>query len=261
MTEGSNRLPVLAAEINESHRLSLKHATKAIEHAMRCGEMLTEAKAKVAHGQWLPGLRENVEFSDRSAQAYMRGWRRYRQNPQRVADLSFREALDQTTTPRRESVVSFDAKARQLLALHRSVRDTLPADPADWTIQDAQIAAGHLHETDEMFHRFGLCESGCPICEAEKGGRDYWAERIGASWARALERQREAAETLGAIRKAFHDQGDGDDEFVEAIRQNVPAVSSFAEQVPALLDDGHDAEAWMDAVLADLKAKAGGGDG
>jgi hypothetical protein len=86
----SNRLPVLAAEINEAHALALKHADSAVEQAMRCGNLLMEAKAKAPHGHWLPWLRQNVEFSERTAQAYMRIAQRFNRNPQRATDLSAR---------------------------------------------------------------------------------------------------------------------------------------------------------------------------
>ncbi len=62
----------LADKINEAHKLAREHAESAIDYAFRVGDLLTEAKDKVPHGKWLPWLRENVKFSERSAQAYMR---------------------------------------------------------------------------------------------------------------------------------------------------------------------------------------------
>jgi hypothetical protein len=62
----------LAAQINEAHKLAREHAESAIEHAFRAGELLIESKSKLAHGKWLPWMRENVKFSERTAQSYMR---------------------------------------------------------------------------------------------------------------------------------------------------------------------------------------------
>lgn len=41
------------------------------------GRRLTEAKAQLKHGEWLPWLREKVEFSETSAQNFMRIAREY----------------------------------------------------------------------------------------------------------------------------------------------------------------------------------------
>src|SRR5215472_15300963 len=58
----------LGARINEAHHLAIGHAGKAIEQAIACGQLLLEAKAKVPHGKWLPWLRNNISFGERSAQ-------------------------------------------------------------------------------------------------------------------------------------------------------------------------------------------------
>jgi hypothetical protein len=89
-------LPDLATQINEEHRQCLQAANATLEHARRAGELLEQAKAQLDHGQWLPWLKEHFPFSERMAQNYMRvarEWPRLEANPQRVADLSFRDAL------------------------------------------------------------------------------------------------------------------------------------------------------------------------
>ena len=62
----------LAVRINETHALAMQHAGQAIGFAIACGELLLEAKRSIQHGQWLPWLRANVAFGERSAQGYMR---------------------------------------------------------------------------------------------------------------------------------------------------------------------------------------------
>ena len=88
----------LATDINREHELAEQAARTAVEHAMKAGELLTEAKATVAHGEWLPWLKTNVVFSERTAQAYMRIAREVPKlngsKAQRVADLPFRDAMD-----------------------------------------------------------------------------------------------------------------------------------------------------------------------
>lgn len=56
------------------------------------GRRLNEAKAVLPHGEWLPWLEDQVHFSEKSAQNYMRVAREF-PNPQLVADLGVRKAL------------------------------------------------------------------------------------------------------------------------------------------------------------------------
>jgi len=44
----------------------------AVEHAVRAGELLTEAKAQVQHGEWLRWLQAHFPGAPRPAQDYMR---------------------------------------------------------------------------------------------------------------------------------------------------------------------------------------------
>jgi hypothetical protein len=69
----SDKLVVtLAAEIRIELEAAGKSLMKAVEHAIAAGELLIEAKKQVRHGEWLPWLDENVEISERTAQAYMK---------------------------------------------------------------------------------------------------------------------------------------------------------------------------------------------
>jgi Protein of unknown function (DUF3102) len=69
---GSNRLPVLAATINEHLEAAEAATRRGLEHAIAVGALLIEAKELVAHGEWLPWLQANCRVSERSAQVYMR---------------------------------------------------------------------------------------------------------------------------------------------------------------------------------------------
>lgn len=62
------------------------------------GQRLIEAKAMLPHGEWLPWLTEQVEFSERTAQNFMRLAREW-SNPHAVADLGARKALMMLALP------------------------------------------------------------------------------------------------------------------------------------------------------------------
>jgi Protein of unknown function (DUF3102) len=77
-------LPQLARTANRQHALVRKAGTTMVESAITAGAALIAAKAQMEHGTWLAWVRENLDFSERTAQVYMR----VAANPQRTADLS-----------------------------------------------------------------------------------------------------------------------------------------------------------------------------
>ena len=102
------RLNTLATHINEEHRRCEEAFRSTLEHALRAGELLIEAKDGVPHGSWEAWLADNFDGSLRTAQAYMRVARGHKQfevpKTQRVADLSLREAIKELSTPRPKSL-------------------------------------------------------------------------------------------------------------------------------------------------------------
>lgn len=62
------------------------------------GQRLNEAKAQLAHGEWLPWLEEKVRFSERSANNYMRIANEYGKSAT-VADLGYSKALELLALP------------------------------------------------------------------------------------------------------------------------------------------------------------------
>ena len=94
----------LAADINAAHRACEAAGRAAVRHAVDAGRLLLAAKAALPHGGWLPWLRAELECSERTAQLYMRlarGWPVLAgENPQRVADVSLREAARLLSGPR-----------------------------------------------------------------------------------------------------------------------------------------------------------------
>jgi uncharacterized protein (DUF2235 family) len=72
MNNGSNRLPIIEAQIKIEHDAHLSAVRTSIEHAIKAGALLEEAKGLLKHGQWLPWLSDHCGLSDRTAQRYMR---------------------------------------------------------------------------------------------------------------------------------------------------------------------------------------------
>lgn len=68
---------------------------------LEIGARLIEAKRQLGHGEWIAWLRDKVDFSERSAQNFMRLAKEYR-NPQTVADLGACKALALLALPESE---------------------------------------------------------------------------------------------------------------------------------------------------------------
>lgn len=85
----------LARRIDAEYEAAMQSARTAIEHAIACGRLLLEAKAKVAHGEWLPWLKANTKVSERTARIWMKFARHEQLLIEKsviIADLTFAEA-------------------------------------------------------------------------------------------------------------------------------------------------------------------------
>lgn len=94
----------LAEAINAEHRRAQEAMQSSLAHALRCGELLNQAKSQLKHGDWLPWLASNCEFSDRTARAYMRVARNQSElsKSATIANLTFTNALGLLAKPKEE---------------------------------------------------------------------------------------------------------------------------------------------------------------
>lgn len=93
------------------------------------GRRLVEAKEMLQHGEWLPWLQKETEFSERSAQNYMKVFREYgamqlglfgpETNTQTFADLPISKALALLSVPESDRIEF----AEEVDAEHLSVRE------------------------------------------------------------------------------------------------------------------------------------------
>lgn len=174
----------LTARINEEHRACEEAARSAVGHAIRCGEMLAEAKSRTAHGQWGSWLRQNFAGSERTAQTYMRVARnREKLNPQRAADLSLRSALRELEPPGEEGEPEPAEPGRKhltgglLYLIHRAEMGELEEAASDARVSElemcrrihrglyrayseGEVSRGwHWEKAHEMWRLAELCES------------------------------------------------------------------------------------------------------
>jgi cell division protein FtsB len=63
---------VTAKKINEAHRLARSSAETAVQHAIRCGQMLAQRKAELDRGEFDAWVEKHCEFGRRTAYVYIK---------------------------------------------------------------------------------------------------------------------------------------------------------------------------------------------
>ena len=136
-------LDELAARIREEHDAVSVALYDGLRHARAAGMLLIEAKKLVPHGEWLPWLKANCGTSERTAQAYMKV---AKANPQRVADLSFREALNSLATPSSTKTSCSSPKPPKPVAAAKLAPAVIDPSTLSMTAQE-KLAAAIRHAT------------------------------------------------------------------------------------------------------------------
>ena len=141
--EGHEEVAVRSIEVITAEIWQYKQQAGAA--ILEIGRRLNEAKAQLSHGEWLPWLEEKVEFSEVTAQRFMRLAREY-ENPSLVTDLGASKAL-------------------QLLALPASERDEFIAEKHEVSGQEKTVLemskrelAQAIKERDEARKKAGELE-------------------------------------------------------------------------------------------------------
>jgi hypothetical protein len=122
LAEVEKSLGELAEEINAEHRAFVGTFRKTVEHGIRAGELLADAKKQCEHGTWLAWLQENFEGAPRTAQEYMRLYNHRDEIRAKTRDstlLSVSGAL-QEIAARREEPTKETTSTSQVLARRRA---------------------------------------------------------------------------------------------------------------------------------------------
>jgi hypothetical protein len=87
----------VALEINKLHEGITALAKRALGDAIKIGELLTQQKAKLKHGGWLPWVKGNLKFSYKTAERYMNLWER---KDELDSESNLNDALRRLTKPK-----------------------------------------------------------------------------------------------------------------------------------------------------------------
>lgn len=214
---------------------------------LEIGKRLVEAKAQLSHGEWLPWLEKKVEFSERSAQQYIRLWKEYGKSAT-VADLGVRKALVLLALPDTER----DSFAEEKHAVNGAEKTA-----AEMTVKELEKAVAERNAARQ---------------EAEQAKADLYAAREAAKEARdhveALQGELEALKnrpTEVAIEQkdATEEQlaaaasNEGMTKFKVVFDQTVENVNTLAALLQALPDSQQEKLRRALLALADQVRKVG----
>lgn len=174
---------------------------------LEIGRRLIEAKAQLPHGDWLPWLEDKVEFSEASAQRFMRLAREY-ENPSLVTDLGASKALQLLALPASERGVFISEKhavnGQEKTVLEMSKRELAQAikerDEARKKAEDLEKTMGEQLEEQRTAYDTDMADIQGRLEEAENRAAGY-AKKLEDAKARAaadLEKAKEDIETLKA---------------------------------------------------------------
>ncbi len=132
-----------AAAINEQHLLARRDAQSAIAHAIECGRLLIETKAKLAHGQFGDWIKEHCAFSVAMANNYMKAAK----NPNALGNSLRSLYLSGSVTKK-----NADAAASSITAELNKLAAMIPSEPKG----KGPTASHRWHETSPLMRTLAL---------------------------------------------------------------------------------------------------------
>jgi ParB family chromosome partitioning protein len=154
-------LDELAARIVAEHDSFILSMKRGVEHAIRCGLLLIEAKSKMTHGQWLPWLKNHCPESlpKRTASHYMRLARNApalradaEAKGQRVANMGVREAMRLLAPPADTVTGTGDDEwytPFKYIESARAVMGAIDLDPASCDFAQEAVKASSYYTKDD----------------------------------------------------------------------------------------------------------------
>lgn len=126
MAAAEGNVPTAARSIEIITEEILFYKRQAGSAIIEIGRRLNEAKEQLEHGEWLPWLQEKVDFSERSAQNFMRLAREYEKSAE-IADLGASKALALLALPVSERT-EFVAEKHEVNGEEKSVAEMTAAE-------------------------------------------------------------------------------------------------------------------------------------
>ena len=113
-------------EYLEKEIIALKNQTA--QNIIQIGYKLIEAKEKLQHGEWGEWLENKVEFSQRTANQFMRIAKEFGSNSQAISNLEITKVgllLDVPTEKREEFIEKHDLKSMSTREIKKVIKETV----------------------------------------------------------------------------------------------------------------------------------------
>jgi hypothetical protein len=184
-------LDELAAELKREHEACEGAFQKGLEHALRCGELLLEAKDQAPHGQWELWLMANFAGSLRTARGYMqlaRNRERLDLERRSVAVLGIGQAL-KALAPKPD----IGEQLRGLGSAEGALESLGDPQPEDWVSLRSGVARKTWQEIQRSIARANS------TMDSMKGGRRLIPWAMAALLREAAADHKEIADELLAL--------------------------------------------------------------
>ncbi|NIN00099.1 MAG: DUF3102 domain-containing protein [candidate division Zixibacteria bacterium] len=118
-------------EISRLHAEVVGHLRQSLEKAIRIGQLLTEQKESLRHGEFTKWINSNLPFTDRTAKNYIRLYaQRARIKTKNVSDL--RDAYKILLAPRKK-----EARDRQPKYIRETINDARKlSSRSEWILRN-----------------------------------------------------------------------------------------------------------------------------
>lgn len=249
----AREIGIVTAEINELRRQANKMATM---YAIEIGRRLVEAKSVLPHGEWGRWLKEEVEFSQSTANNMMKLYEEYGAeqisifgavaNSQTIENLPYTKALQLLAVPAEER----EEFIKETNAEELSVRELKAAiDERDRAKREAEEAKEREAELKE---RTLAAERAAKASEEKAAEAKYLRDRVRELEKKALEAQQKAQKAADELATAISAPVIPEDKLNEISK-------SAEEKARAELKKSYDEKlkaAKQKAAEAEAKAKA-----
>ncbi len=261
ISSGQRDIATVTAEIRMINQQTVQYVVRSV---VELGRRLCEAKSMLPHGQWGPWLREEVGFSQSTAQNYMKIFEEYSADQltldgavaisQTLGNLSYTKALKLLALPaeeREEFVEANDVEHMSTRELERAIKER---DEARQEAEDAKAQAAKFEEISHNLREMSL-KLQAELTDAKVDS----SEKLMAESARATEAKRQMEQAKSKLAELMDQMDELRKKAKQAEAAEQGALAKLEELkknpvIPKAMKDKLKAEANEEARKASEKA-------
>ena len=157
-----------AAEMNQLHDEICGELKMTIAKAIRIGELLVKQKEICGHGNWLPWIKANLKFTDKSAERYMKAFDK-RSKFDTVSNMSLVQFIEDAPSSEEEAPTDNEPKLSKSSLVGKIY--AVMNDGAWRTLQEIEELTGERGDTARLLRFLREPEFGSYMVELRARGR------------------------------------------------------------------------------------------